>query len=183
MQPQINVYDGVNQDPQHPLGFLAFPASDQAGEFVAAGDFENRGVADILVGTGPVNSPEVKIFQANNGVKTVADFTAFTAVPTFGSSTPNATSFPGVSSVAFGARNPSNGNLLDVFVGVGVGGIGEINGNKALGFDLAPNTPVNGVLSQAAVNGYFELVGRDTPSPFLNGIQFAGVVTGPNTNS
>src|SRR5262249_47910567 len=122
--PFIKVFDGASQNVQSPLSFLAYSGDNQGGVYVAAGNFDNPTVADILVGPGSGN-PEIRIFQANP-VGLVADFMGFTAVPLFGTSATGGSALPGVSSVAFGSRNPTTGNL-DVLVGVGNGGIGQNN--------------------------------------------------------
>src|SRR5207248_673263 len=49
-QPLIKVFDGASQSQS--TSFLAYDAANQAGVYLAAGDFENRGAADILVGPG-----------------------------------------------------------------------------------------------------------------------------------
>src|SRR6185295_136987 len=49
--PQVSVFDGRTF--QTIATFYALPATFTGGVYVAAGDFDNDGVADILVGAGP----------------------------------------------------------------------------------------------------------------------------------
>jgi fibronectin-binding autotransporter adhesin len=63
--PTIALYSGVNGSS---LGsFLAFPEGFTSGVYVAAGDFNRDGYADIVVGAGATGAPNVKVFSGRDG--------------------------------------------------------------------------------------------------------------------
>ena len=68
--PQVRVFDGKTGNPfSGTLGsFLAFPGGFHGGVFVAAGDVNGDGCADVIVGAdaGP-RSPLVKVFSGRDG--------------------------------------------------------------------------------------------------------------------
>jgi hypothetical protein len=68
--PQVRVFDGKTGNPfSGTLGsFLAFPGGFRGGVFVAAGDVNADGCADVIVGAdaGP-RSPLVKVFSGRDG--------------------------------------------------------------------------------------------------------------------
>jgi hypothetical protein len=66
---RVRVYNGVNFRPLNgTLGnFTAFSTTESNGVFVAAGDVNNDGRADIVVGSDGPNSAKVKVFSGANG--------------------------------------------------------------------------------------------------------------------
>ena len=67
--PHVKVFDGVNgQQLAGPLGsFFAFDSSFTGGVFVAAGDVNGDGRADVIVGAGAGGGPHVKVFSGADG--------------------------------------------------------------------------------------------------------------------
>jgi hypothetical protein len=56
--------------------FFAFAASTTGGVFVAAGDVNNDGRADVVAGTGPGVASQARVFSGLDGT-TLADFAPF----------------------------------------------------------------------------------------------------------
>lgn len=67
--PQVRVYDGVTGLPvAGPLGsFYALDARFRGGVFVAAGDVDGDGYADIIVGADTGGGPQVAVFSGKDG--------------------------------------------------------------------------------------------------------------------
>lgn len=63
--PQVKVFDGTNGTELH--SFLAYNSAFNGGVFVAAGDMNNDGRADIITGAGVGGSPHVRAFNAADG--------------------------------------------------------------------------------------------------------------------
>jgi hypothetical protein len=103
--PDIRVFDGgtglIIRE------FLAYDASFFGGVFVAAGDINGDGRADIITGAGAGGGPHVKAFSGSNG-QLLTQFFAYDAA------------FRGGVSVAAGAMNGNN--LAQIITGAGVGG-------------------------------------------------------------
>ncbi len=72
--PQVKVFDGVNSTLIR--NFFAFKPGFTGGIYVAAGDFNGDGVADIVASLGSGAPPEVKVFDGANG-NLIRDFLAF----------------------------------------------------------------------------------------------------------
>lgn len=65
-KPHVRVFHGRTLSLLE--SFLAYPATDLAGgAYVAAGDVNGDGRADIIVGSGTGASPRVKVFSGKNG--------------------------------------------------------------------------------------------------------------------
>src|SRR5262249_16784640 len=61
--PWVNVFDGVTD--QRVYNFFAFDTSARSGVYVAAGDLNGDGKADIVVGAGN-GSSEVRVFSGSD---------------------------------------------------------------------------------------------------------------------
>jgi serralysin len=72
--PQVMVFDGVSLATIH--NFLAYAPGFTGGVYVAAGDINGDGSADIITGAGPGAGPQVKAFSGVNLVE-LANFFAF----------------------------------------------------------------------------------------------------------
>jgi serralysin len=71
---QVKVFSGV--DASELSSFLAFDPGFVGGVFVASGDVNGDGVAEIITGAGAGGGPHVKVFSGANG-SVVHDFQAF----------------------------------------------------------------------------------------------------------
>ena len=69
MEPRVRIFDGNTHRPMRgPQGdFLAYRANFQGGVFVAAGDVNGDGRADIVTGAGPGGRPVVHVFDGRTG--------------------------------------------------------------------------------------------------------------------
>ena len=103
--PQVNVYDGSNLQLVH--SFYAYNAAFNDGIFVAVGDVNGDGYADIITGAGQGGGPHVQVFSGENYTN-IASFFAYNPV------------FTGGISVASGDVNGDG--YSDVVVGAGPGG-------------------------------------------------------------
>jgi len=103
--PQVIVFDGMNLSTIH--SFLAYAAGFTGGVYVAAGDIDSDGRADIITGAGSGGTPQVKAFSGANLV-VLANFLAF------------APCFTGGVRVAAGRVNADL--VPDFVVGTGPGG-------------------------------------------------------------
>jgi hypothetical protein len=106
--------------------FYAYNGGFTGGVFVAAGDVNRDGKADIIVGPGPGMEPLVQVFDSKPvplGVAgfTIASFDAFD--PTF------------TGGVAVGSEDLNGDGIADILTGAGFGG-----GPHVKAFDLANNT-------------------------------------------
>ncbi len=103
--PQVNVYDGTSLQLIH--SFYAYNAAFDDGIFVAVGDVNGDGYADIITGAGQGGGPHVQVFSGQN-YSNIASFFAYNPV------------FTGGISVASGDVNGDG--YSDVVVGAGPGG-------------------------------------------------------------
>jgi hypothetical protein len=76
--PTVRVFDGKSGEPlPGKLGnFLAFPRTFTSSVFVAAGDVNGDGKADIITTTGGGTVPQVRVFNGRNGAL-LSSFLAF----------------------------------------------------------------------------------------------------------
>jgi len=103
--PQVNVYDGTSLQLVH--SFYAYNAAFNDGIFVAVGDVNGDGYADIITGAGQGGGPHVQVFSGQN-YSNIASFFAYNPA------------FTGGISVASGDVNGDG--YSDVVVGAGPGG-------------------------------------------------------------
>jgi uncharacterized repeat protein (TIGR01451 family) len=107
--PHVKVFDGATGQPlPGPIGsFFAFDASFHGGVFVAAGDVNGDGLADVIVGAGAGGGPHVKVFSGADG-SVLGSFYAY------------APSFHGGVTVAAG--DVTGDGVIDLVTGAGPGG-------------------------------------------------------------
>jgi hypothetical protein len=113
--PQVRVYDGRTFQPlAGPLSsFLGiFPTGFTGGVFVAAGDVDGDGFADIIVGADAGGGPEVNVFSGRTGA-VLYSFLAFPA------------SFNGGVRVAAGDVNGDG--KADIITGAGPGALPQVS--------------------------------------------------------
>jgi PKD repeat protein len=103
--PSVMAFSGKTGKQLH--SFLAFEASFKGGVYVAAGDVNGDGSADIIAGAGPGGGPHVKVFSGKN-TKVLQAFDAFSS------------DFTGGVRVAAGDVNGDG--RADVVAGAGAGG-------------------------------------------------------------
>lgn len=63
--PHVKVFDGRTLNPLR--SFNAYEPSFAGGVYVAAGDVNGDGRADLITGAGPGGGPQVKVFDGRNG--------------------------------------------------------------------------------------------------------------------
>ncbi len=107
--PQVRVYDARTGAVLH--DFQAFPADFRGGVFVAAGDLNGDGRADIVTGAGAGGAPQVRAFNGVTGA-VIRDFFAFD------------TAFRGGVRVAASDLNADG--QADIVVGAGPGGAPQV---------------------------------------------------------
>lgn len=121
--PQVNVYDGTSLQLVH--SFYAYNAAFNDGIFVAVGDVNGDGYADIITGAGQGGGPHVQVFSGQN-YSNIASFFAYNPA------------FSGGISVASGDVNGDG--YSDVVVGAGPGGGPHVL--AVSGFQLSQGTQV-----------------------------------------
>ncbi|MCY2941886.1 MAG: Ig-like domain repeat protein [Planctomycetota bacterium] len=121
--PQVNVYDGTSLQLVH--SFYAYNAAFNDGIFVAVGDVNGDGYADIITGAGQGGGPHVQVFSGQN-YSNIASFFAYNPA------------FTGGISVASGDLNGDG--YSDVVVGAGPGGGPHVL--AVSGFQLSQGTQV-----------------------------------------
>src|SRR5262245_55290518 len=72
--PVVKAFDGVTGALIR--NFTAYPANFTGGVFVAVGDINHDGIADIVTGPGAGSKPEVKVFSGATGA-VIRDFLAY----------------------------------------------------------------------------------------------------------
>ena len=102
---RINVFDGVTGDRLR--SFLAFTGFYRGGVFVAAGDVNGDGKADIIVGTDSGAPPIVRVFDGAQG-NLIRSFFAYSPLFTGG--------------VRVAAGDVNGDGLADIVTGAGPGG-------------------------------------------------------------
>ena len=111
--PNVRVFDGVTYQPvAGPLGsFFAYDASFTGGLFVATGDVNGDGIADIVTGVDVGGGPNIRVFSGKTG-GLLASFFAFDA------------SFRGGVRVAAG--DVTGDGLAEIIAGAGPGGASTV---------------------------------------------------------
>jgi len=150
--PHVKVYDGTSG--KLLSSFFAFDSSFTGGVFVAAGDVNGDGKADIIAGAGPGGGPQVKVFNAADG-SLLDSFLAFDP------------SFKGGVSVAAGDVNGDG--KADIIAGAGPGG-----GPQAKVFNAADLSLLSSFFAfdSSFTGGVFVAAGD------VNGDGLADIITG-----
>ncbi|HKQ48153.1 MAG TPA: VCBS repeat-containing protein [Phycisphaerae bacterium] len=102
--PHVKVFSGVDQSLLH--SFNAYGPEFGGGVYVAAGDVNGDGRADIITGAGAGGGPHVKVFDGANG-SLLASFFAF--APSF------------VGGVRVAAGDVDDDGMADIITGAGPG--------------------------------------------------------------
>ena len=113
--PNVRVFDG--QSNQLVRSFFAYDQGFTGGVFVAAGDIDGNGFAEIITGAGAGGGPNVRVFdgQTNtlrNSFEVASD----------GSGSPQLGSTGYTGGVRVGAQDLDNDGLADLLFGFGAGG-------------------------------------------------------------
>lgn len=122
--PHIKVFDLRGGQPVTIASFFAFEPTFMGGVYVATGDINADGYADVIVGAGQTGGPRVKVFNGAAGyaINTIApamDFFAYDPI------------FTGGVTVSAGNRDTQPGD--EVITGAGVGGGPNIRSFNAAG--------------------------------------------------
>lgn len=105
VSPHVKVFSSVDLTLLN--SFLAYDVNFGGGVFVAAGDVNNDGFAEIVTGAGPGGGPHVKVFDSHNSLMLLHSFFAFE--PTF------------TGGVRVSCSDFNRDRSLDVIVGAGPG--------------------------------------------------------------
>ena len=103
--PHVKVFDGANLNLVY--SFLAYGANFTGGVYVAGGDINNDGFADIITGAGQGGGPHVEVFSGTNLSLLKSFF-------------PYATAFTG--GVRVGSGDVNGDHVADIITGAGPGG-------------------------------------------------------------
>jgi hypothetical protein len=103
--PDVRVFDGVTG--KKIKDFMAYSAFFTGGVFVAAGDLNNDGFADIITGADAGGGPEVRVFSGATGL-VLRDFYAYSPFFTGG--------------VRVAAGDVNHDGYIDIITGAGPGG-------------------------------------------------------------
>src|SRR5262249_56211262 len=111
--PNVRVFDGSSGAalPGFLGNFFAFDPAFAGGVWVAAGDINNDGFDDVIVGADGGGGPEVRVFDGKTGTL-IRDFFAFDATFTGG--------------VRVAAGDVNGDGVADIIVGAGAGGGPEV---------------------------------------------------------
>jgi uncharacterized protein (TIGR03118 family) len=122
--PEVIVFDGKTLQPIR--SFFAFPSTFTGGVFVAVGDTNGDGFADIIVGADKGGGPEVKVFSGKDG-SMLHDFFAFPMGFTGGVRVAAGDmDHDGIAEI-FAAAGPGGGPQVTVFDGFSLQTKGSIN--------------------------------------------------------
>ncbi len=109
--PNVRIFDGYTN--ALISSFFAFDPEFSGGVFVAAGDVDGNGFADVIVGAGTGGPPEVVVFNGGNF--------GFTKIGSFNAYDPG---FKG--GVRVGAVSSGSGEEVNILTGPGPGGGPEV---------------------------------------------------------
>jgi hypothetical protein len=151
--PHVKVFDGVTG--QQVRSFYAYDAGFTGGVFVAGGDVNGDGFADIVIGAGAGGGPHVKVFDGQTG-QVRQSFYAY------------APGFTGGVTVAAG--DVTGDGKADIITGAGPGG--------------GPHVEVFDGVSGARVRSFFAYASAFSGGVFvaagdINGDGQADIITGP----
>jgi hypothetical protein len=152
----VKVFDGVTN--AEVRSFFAFPPSFTGGVYVASGDVDGDGYADVITGADAGGSPHVKVFSGQTGAE-LASFLAFTP------------SFSGGVRVAAG--DVDGDGLVEIVTGAGGGAGGHVKVfNGQTGAELQSYFAYN-----AAFTGGVNVAASTLPIPEPGGVMLvmAGV--------
>ena len=150
--PRIVVIDGV--DLQTVSSFFAYASTFRGGTYVAAGDINGDGVAEIVTGAGATGGPHVQSFRAN-GTKANPGFYAY------------ASTFTGGVTVATGDLDGNN--IAEIITGAATNGGSHVRSFSGDG--------IRGKLNFFAYASSF-MGGVNVAAGDLNGDGIAEVITG-----
>jgi hypothetical protein len=148
--PRVRIFNG--RTGAVIVDFVPFAPAGTSGVFVAAGDMNGDGLADLLVGAGPGGEPRVRVFNAANGA-VLHDFLVFGA------------DFRGGVHVAAGDLTADG--RADIVAGAGAGGgsfVRAYNGvsgaliREFLAFDAAFRGGVRVAAADLNADGHAEIV-------------------------
>jgi len=137
--PHVKVFDGATGGQIR--SFFAFDVAFAGGVFVASGDINSDGLADIIVGAGPGGGPQVKVFSGD----TTAELLSFFPYPA---------GFAGGVRVAAGDLNGDG--RAELLTAPGPGALPEvrvfdgITTNQTVSFLAYPAAVTNGIFVGAA---------------------------------
>jgi uncharacterized repeat protein (TIGR01451 family) len=151
--PHVKVFDGATGAELH--SFFAYAPSFSGGVFVAAGDVNGDGLADIVTGAGAGAGPHVKVFDGRTGAE-VRSFFAFGPAFTGG--------------VRVAAGDVNRDGLADVIAAAGTGSslVSVFDGqslNLLASFLAFAGSPQGGVFVAADAAATPEHVQMTSPAP------------------
>jgi len=165
--PRVSVFDGATGI--RVLDFFAFESTLRTGVTVAAGDVNDDGISDVVVGTGIGGAPRVSVFDGES-LEVLSNFYAFDASLRNG--------------VAVAAGDTDGGGSAEIFAGAGAGSgprVRSFNGLTGVGrldFDAFPATNIGGVrvaVADVDEDGLSDLVVGSGPGSPLIVRSFFGV--------
>jgi trimeric autotransporter adhesin len=152
--PHVKVFDGVTG--AEIRSFFAYDTSFTGGVFVAGGDLNGDGFAEIITGAGAGGGPHVKVFDGATGLALVS---FFAYAPEFGGG------------VSVSAGDFNNDGLVEVVTGAG-SGAGHVLVLEGTSINQILS---NGMISNTAILRSFFAYG----DPFMGGVF---VTTGADFN-
>jgi hypothetical protein len=163
--PQINVYDGVTGNLL--FGFFAYNPGFQGGVYVAAGDVNGDGHADIIAGADAGGGPNVTVFSgADNAQTQLMNFFPYNVAFTGG--------------VRVAAGDVAGTGYADVITGPGPGG-----GPQVSVFDGKSDQLVSSFFAfdPAFAGGIYLAAGKLTATGNASIVVGAGPGAGPNVSA